>query len=368
MLGSFFRKSSKIKIPNEIQPGDYMSRHRADQHVLHLSSEYAPAASRRLTWKMSAVKSRRGLDAFILAEAQEDTEDHSNNSYPGFLRMLNQKICDRLNVDIASEDEQEVFEQLKQLVLETEYDDERTSILKSVPPADVHRMQHGADWIGDNASAAIVHDALEQAGVALKAGDRFFDYGCSSGSLLRLLAYLYENIAFVGTDPVDSSIDWAQKNLTFDNLQFYHQDQTAPIEALQNESVDILSAISIFSHHGMRASQAWLSELHRILKKDGVAVITTHGIGAVRHYNSLEHKPLERYKCVALSLLAQGYAFEEVWLGQDDAGNTATDADWGSTYFSQEVMGQMLEGQFEVLLHSPRMNQGNQDVYVLRKI
>ncbi|WP_371170794.1 methyltransferase domain-containing protein [Aliiroseovarius sp. 2305UL8-7] len=353
--------------PNLIKPGPYLERDVLDKHVLHLNKQYARPASRRLNRKINAVQHRDALDALVLSETKEDTENRAEPSYSGFLSKLNAKLRTQLEVNVSGDNERAVFEQLRTALLQTDCEDERTSILKRLPTQDIHRMQPGSEWIGDFISATVIQGALDKAGVTISSGDRFFDYGCSSGSLLRLLAYVYDDVSFVGTDPVRSSIDWARTHLTFDNLEFHHQDQTAPIQALPNESVDIASAVSIFSHHGMRACQQWLKELHRVLKTGGVAVITTHGIGSIRYYNRIKYKPLDRYKRLALHLLANGYAFEEVWLQVDDVGNTATEADWGTTFYSQKKMRQILKSHFEVLFYASRMNQGNQDVYVIRK-
>lgn len=239
--------------------------------------------------------------------------------------------------------------------------------LKALPPSHIHRMQVSSNWIGDFYSSDLVVNVLNYIGYPLKNGDKFYDYGCSSGSLLRILAWAYPHVIFYGTDPVDTSIEWARQNLQFENVVFEHQGQDAPIKSLDDNSMDYVSAISIFSHHGYNAFRSWMDEMYRILKKNGILVFTTHGEGSIIHYSDLNLKPGPRYPRLAYHLIENGFSFEEVWLGNDDAGNIATDAEWGNSYYTKKRITEMLGDKFEILYFGSRTNQNNQDVYAVKK-
>ena len=244
----------------------------------------------------------------------------------------------------------------------------RFDILRKIPPEDIHRMQRGKNWIGDLYAADLVMNTLTAAGVSLADGSVFLDYGGSSGSLLRVLACTYPAISFIGTDPVRASIQWASDNLSTGNLKFLDQEQRPPISAIETASIDCITAISIFSHHGYGAFEAWMAEMHRILKPGAVLLFTAHGPGSVLNYHAQGIKPTLRYERIAHYLYAGGFAFEEVWIEKDDAGNVATTADWGNAFYTRETVERLLGSGFKTEYFGPRGNQSNQDVYVVRKV
>jgi SAM-dependent methyltransferase len=237
-------------------------------------------------------------------------------------------------------------------------------LLANIPPSGVHAMQRGPYWVGDIYSADLIVGCLSEVGLSIQG--KVLDYGCSSGSMLRVLASVYPEVEFVGSDPVQTSIEWAQNNLPMDNLSFAYQEQVPPLP-FECDEMDLVCAISIWSHHGFNASKRWFDEIHRILKPGGICAFTAHGIGSILYYTQLGQKPLGRFKEIYASYLSCGFAFEEVWVTTDDVGNQATSLDWGNSYFDPKVIAMLLDGKFEILSIKRRANQINQDVYVIRK-
>lgn len=237
-------------------------------------------------------------------------------------------------------------------------------MLKSVPPEEIHRMQRGPNWVGDFYSADLIVKSLAAAGFRIDQFSSFFDYGCSSGSLLRLLAWCYPTVRFAGSDPVKASINWASSNLKADNLQFLHQKQVPPITGARDEEFDAVSAVSIYSHHGINSFSRWVEEMARIIRQGGVFVFTTHGPGSIKFYADLNVKPAIRYQKLAEYIAKKGFSFEEVWLGVDDVGNKATEAEWGNSYYTFDRVKQLIGDYFEIIYYGRRINQGNQDLYV----
>ena len=179
------------------------------------------------------------------------------------------------------------------------------ALLHHAPPKDVHAMQRGPTWVGDFYSADMVIDVLAHCGIEFQTGQTILDYGCSSGSLLRVLAWANPDVRFIGTDPVDKSIQWANQNLVAPNLQFFNQRQVPPLN-IGNDSIDIVIAISIFSHHGMNAGMCWFKELARVLRSGGYCLFTCHGLGSILHYIEMNLKGVDRYKELYASLLTSG--------------------------------------------------------------
>ncbi|HQT78872.1 MAG TPA: hypothetical protein PLD10_17610, partial [Rhodopila sp.] len=111
----------------------------------------------------------------------------------------------------------------------------------------------------------------------------------------------------------------------------------------------------------------WFDELARILKPGGAAAITTHGPGSLLFYAQQGIKPVQRYREIFAAMLANGYAFEEVWMQADDVGNVATEAEWGNSFLAPDVVYSLTADRFDIALYRPRANQNNQDLYVLRR-
>ena len=245
-------------------------------------------------------------------------------------------------------------------------EDERLAILKRVPPANIHRMQRTENWVGDLMTGGFVVEALQQVGVDLTQGLTLMDSGCSSGSLIRTLAWAFPQSQFYGCDPVDSSIDWAQENLTFSNLKMVHQDQDPPLQ-LEDNLLDAATAISIYSHHGINATRRWLAEMARVLKPGGHFLITYNDLGSLHKTMEINKKSHNRYREIYCAMLETGYAFEEVWLDKDDAGNEATVKEWGNSFFTTPMFHALAAEHYTVAFHGRRLNQNRQDVVILKR-
>jgi SAM-dependent methyltransferase len=243
---------------------------------------------------------------------------------------------------------------------------DRLAFLSQVPPENVHSMQRGENWIGDFYSADLIMNALHQCGVVVGFCWKVLDYGCSSGALLRALSWACPSSSFVGTDPVANSIDWASSNLIAKNLLFLHQTQEPPLP-IESESINLVTAVSIFSHHGINASKQWFDEIARITKTGGYCVFTAHGSGALAYYIGREMHSLDRYRELCANFLAHGFVFQEPWMGEDEVGNVATDAEWGDSFYSPPTMISTFSAHFDLVHLAKRANQGNQDLYVIRK-
>lgn len=109
----------------------------------------------------------------------------------------------------------------------------------------------------------------------IKRGDRILDLCCGTGTLTVLLAELfYDDCSILGVDLSQGQIAQAQKKDIYPNLKFIVMD--ANNLQFNNESFDkiIISA----ALHEMDKNQRLnvLSEVHRVLKKDGQFLIFEH--------------------------------------------------------------------------------------------
>ena len=101
------------------------------------------------------------------------------------------------------------------------------------------------------------------------------DWGCGPGRLIRHLPdLLKEARSFTGTDYNPETIHWCQNNLN--GIRFTKNELMPPLP-FEDESYDLVYGISIFTHLSKTAHDAWLVELHRVLRRGGVLFLTLHG-------------------------------------------------------------------------------------------
>lgn len=253
-----------------------------------------------------------------------------------------------------------LWNQIKKIIHNHEEAREITRLSHIVPPEQVHRMQRNDPlWIGDIYSSEMVLKALGESKLSVEKGGYYLDFGCSSGSLIRILAAVYPDSVFSGVDPIPSSIEWAQEHLPMAN--FAVSNQLPPL-SFEHHSLDGVSAISIWSHFAEDAALEWFDEMHRIIKPGGWLLFTTHGLHTVRFHLNLKKKTAAKVQAIFEGLIASNYVFEDVF-GADD-GKTALRSSWGNCYVRFEWFALNLSDTWELRYFNPGMNQNNQDLYV----
>jgi SAM-dependent methyltransferase len=105
-------------------------------------------------------------------------------------------------------------------------------------------------------------------------GKRVLDFGSGAGRTLRHFAEEATTAEFWGCDIDQPSIKWLDENL----CPPFHAWQTThnPPLGLEHGSFDLIYAVSVFTHLTSN-SAAWLLELHRMLKPDGLLIATYMG-------------------------------------------------------------------------------------------
>ncbi|HUW25577.1 MAG TPA: class I SAM-dependent methyltransferase [Gallionella sp.] len=101
------------------------------------------------------------------------------------------------------------------------------------------------------------------------------EWGCGPARIIQHLKKYDTNIKkVIGTDYNPETIKWCQNS--FDDIEFYLNGLAPPLP-LQSHSIDIVYAISVFTHLSEPMHHAWVGELLRVLKPGGLLLITVHG-------------------------------------------------------------------------------------------
>jgi ubiquinone/menaquinone biosynthesis C-methylase UbiE len=175
------------------------------------------------------------------------------------------------------------------------------------------------------------------------------DWGCGPGRVVRHLpGILDENCRISGTDYNKTTIEWCRKNI---QKVFFSENELSPPLRFDNESIDIVYGISIFTHLSEEMHQAWIRELSRILKSGGLLLITTQGEAFSTKLTRREKEIFEKGHLVIRGKTKEGHR----------------------TYsaFQPEIYMRKLFGNFEILEMIKgevlNNNKPQQDVWILRK-
>ena len=112
--------------------------------------------------------------------------------------------------------------------------------------------------------------AAQRLGVEIR---DYLDFGCSSGRVIRQLAFQHPEIRTYGCDINRAHVEWVQRYLPPEIMVF--QNHSVPTLPLPDNSLDAVSAYSVFTH--IEAFEtSWLMELRRVLRPGGLAWVTIH--------------------------------------------------------------------------------------------
>jgi SAM-dependent methyltransferase len=128
---------------------------------------------------------------------------------------------------------------------------------------DRHNAESGANQYYERpATIALLGDV---------AGRRVLEVGCGSG---RLTEWLVDHDAdVVATDVSAALLDIARARLG-DRAELHHHDLVEPLSFVADASVDVVVASLVF--HYLRDWVPPLRELHRVLRRSGSLVMSTH--------------------------------------------------------------------------------------------
>jgi SAM-dependent methyltransferase len=239
----------------------------------------------------------------------------------------------------------------------------KTGLSPAEPPEDIHAMVRGPlAAAGGLYDADFIVDALANAGADMASIGSALDFGCSSARVVRVLAAAYPEIEWHGCDPNARAIAWARESLP--GVDFFVNGDVPPLP-LADASLDLVFAVSIWSHFEPTLGLRWFEEMHRLIHPGGHLVCTTHGFTSIGFSATKELRTLEHSQEIGESLYRQGWWYGREFGEEGDWG--VINPDWGTAYLSPEWVLTQLCPEWSVREFGPGRNQGNQDVYVLQR-
>jgi SAM-dependent methyltransferase len=218
------------------------------------------------------------------------------------------------------------------------------------PPRLIHLAAGTTDlrWFleGGALAAETVRELMERNGVPMNKIGSLLDFGCGVGRVTRHWAEL-ENTDVHGTDYNPEVVSWCRKNLKFAR---FNVNKLVGQTEYENETFDLIYALSVFTHLTEANQFFWIEELTRLLHPGGYLLITTHGDF---YLDQLTASQREAYKSGQL-----------VVVSSEKAGSNLCGA-----YHPESYVRETLAGGLTVVDYIPEGALGNprQDVYLLRK-
>jgi SAM-dependent methyltransferase len=217
------------------------------------------------------------------------------------------------------------------------------------------REFHRSGREGRDAFAA----ALERVGRSLDDQRAVLDFGVGCGRILRWMEPYADGTSFSGTDIDPWAVSWCRRHVHFASCT---TNGAMPPLAHDDESFDLVYSHSVFTHLDRQHQSAWLTELRRVLRPGGIALLTVHGEAEFRaHLRAVQRLDPGRAAEAEAAWEPDEFFFdtESQWAGvfpdfyQNSYQSVAhTRATWGAV--------------MPVLAHLEGGMRGNQDIVVLQ--
>jgi len=152
--------------------------------------------------------------------------------------------------------------------------------IKLLPPTLLRKRVHGHDelysyfFMGRKITKNIKH-ALKKNGYSIYQFKNILDFGCGCGRILIWFTKYARTCNLFGTDSNEEMIIWCQNNMPFGTYSVNHRFKPLHYES---NTFDLVYAMSVFTHFSESEQFYWLEELKRIVKSEGIIILTLHGM------------------------------------------------------------------------------------------
>lgn len=164
-----------------------------------------------------------------------------------------------------------------------------------IPPLELRQITAAPDlaeflWTGlvDADCIMTLYEKVSQP----EKGERptILDFGCGCGRMVRFLSNYSNSNAIHACEVNPNHVNWCRDNLP--DVQISQCNASPPLP-YEDRMFNLIYGISVFSHLSEKNAIQWLSEMNRVLKPDGILIITIHGLAALNIIkNSTQHQQM----------------------------------------------------------------------------
>ena len=211
-------------------------------------------------------------------------------------------------------------------------------------------------------SAADFRRALSGVGVHIPNVSHILEWGCGCGRILTQLPVDLAKQALHGCDIDGEAIAWLQAN--YPALRTIQSEGLPPLP-YEDAAFDLILNHSVLTHLDETYQDAWLAELGRILKPDGVLVLTVHGPFAYQRW--IESLPKDDPATVEIARSsAETLKTRGIYFHVDDGWSADFPAYYQSTFHAPAYVFEHWTRYFDILSYVPRGSLAHQDMILLR--
>ena len=198
---------------------------------------------------------------------------------------------------------------------------------------------------GGQKAAESILGILSRAGGTASITD-VLDFGCGCGRVLRWLSSGY-GFQAQGADLDSAAIEWCVVHL---KPSAFMVNRLEPPLSLPAGSLDMIYALSVFTHITPDLQRKWVGEFARVLRPNGYLILSTHGESYLGELMPAEVGRFQRGGIVVRF--------------PNGAGSNLC-----NTFHPQAAFAELTGPEFEVMAFEPEGARGNphQDLWLLRK-
>jgi SAM-dependent methyltransferase len=252
----------------------------------------------------------------------------------------------------------------------------RVAVGRFLPPrefAGIPGRIHANDFMFGGASAeeiasyaerannvmALIDATLSATGKAYDDVERWLDFGCGYGRVVRFLVERIPRERISACDVVTEGVDFCASEFGVRPIR-----SGADLATLELGSFDFIYAISVISHLNERNSIAMLRLLGGSLTEGGAALFTTHGRYSLENPGLYGAEYEERRAEIADEVERRGMAFLPYAFVSGDHYGMA----WHSREFIERTMQDVHGGRVRLLLFTERGLDDHQDVFAFQRV
>ncbi len=218
-----------------------------------------------------------------------------------------------------------------------------------------------ASWFASSGESSLKdHEyALAQIGKKFSDFEKILEWGCGCGRIIRHMSEIEQHAEIYGCDIDAEAIHWATENIPF---AVFSTCNALPPTLYPDNYFDLIINHSVMTHLDEYYQDQWLAELKRILKPNGIIILSVHGETATSKWlNDLRNGGVDPTPFLN-GLNQRGIHFYK----EDSWGSLFPDfyhTTFHRTWYIFEHWGQF----FQIKAYLPQRGLGLQDYVVMKK-
>ena len=205
---------------------------------------------------------------------------------------------------------------------------------------------------------SLVEEALAAAGKEIEDVERWLDFGCGYGRVLRFLLERVPPERVTASDVIAEGAEFCRSEFGVTALR-----SASELASVRLGTFDFVYAISVLTHLDERNSVDFLRLLGDSLTEGGIALFTTHGDWSLAHPGHYGAEYEARAAELEAAVREHGIAYLRYEFAPDDYGMT-----WHSREFVEATLAELHGAELRQLIFKPQGLDGHQDVFAYQRV